>query len=199
MWLALAGCSYHAGGVTTGSAAGSDATTDTPIVVDAPTIDAVPDAPPDAYACTTAGLACPNGAAVKLTCNGACWVKCTAAVAFPDEPTVAAACVAWGGKLAPLRTAADQGCVSQMVFPSQASWIGFEQAPGQITPALGWSWNSDGVPLTYTHWSSGQPDDGSATHTETGREQCAYMTTLGEWQDTPCTGNVFYRFSCVHD
>jgi hypothetical protein len=127
-------------------------------------------------------------------CNGACWVKCTQAVPVPSQYAASGACDGWGGKLAPIRDANDEACVSQMLFPSQASWTGFEQALTATTPAGDWSWNGDGVTPTFLSWDSGQPNDFNGV--ENLQEQCAYMTTAGLWQDTDCFSSASYRFSC---
>src|SRR5439155_18568010 len=108
----LAGCAYHPGVAPSGAARDAG--------------------PPDALACTADSLGCPLGMTAAVTCNGACWASCTAR---GDEHTAASACLAWGGRLAPLQTIADQTCVHQVVFPGAASWIGFEQAPGATTLA----------------------------------------------------------------
>ena len=165
--------------------------------VDAPD-DAVTKVYMDAAGCY-AGLAC-AGAGVQLVnkavCNGGCWVTCTSDLPFTDQTTPSKACKDWGGHLAPIRSAADEACVSNVLFPSQASWIGFEQASS--TTLLGnWSWNSDGIAPAYTHWASGQPNDVDGT--ESNEEQCAMMSTIGTWQDVPCTGQALFRFSCRHD
>ena len=129
-----------------------------------------------------------------VTCNGGCWAYCQSTTGFPDEPTVAQYCRAWGGLLAPIRDAADEDCVSQMVFPNQASWIGFQQAPAQVAPTVGWSWNSDGVVATYTQCGGGEPNDVDTV--ENDEQDCAAMNTAGNWYDWPCTGQAYYRYSC---
>jgi hypothetical protein len=172
---------------------------DAPVMDDA-AIDAAPDAHPDATvtaSCSATGLTCLNGSTSAVTCNGACWVKCTydATSGTPvTEPQASALCSAWGGKLAPIRDANDQACVGTTLFSSQASWIGFEQSVNASSLTGGWSWNSDGVTPTYTHWdTNGQPDDNNGS--ENGQEQCAFMPTTGVWHDTDCFGTL-YRFSC---
>jgi len=181
--IMLAGCSFRHG-----SAPASDATHDGPPDV---AIDARIDAPPDAATCPSTLLACPGGTATMLVCNNACWASCTAQGA---EPTAAAACTAWGGRLAPLQTQADQDCVQLTVLPGHASWIGFEQAAGATTLTSGWSWNSDGITPSFTNWGGGQPNDLDGI--EDGQEQCAYMSTpSGTWQDQGC-GLLFFNFSC---
>jgi hypothetical protein len=193
--VVLAGCSFKA----TPVAGGADAppSDDAHAVHDAP-VDTGISQIADAYVCSTVGLVCPDQAVrIKTECNGGCWVACQSNTAFTGEAQVAKLCTDWGGRLAPLRDANDQACVAQVVFPSQASWIGFTQADGQSTLTAGWSWDSDGIAPMYTHWDSGQPNDQNGS--ENGQEQCAYMTTSGGWQDTTCSDSQFYRFSCRHD
>jgi len=178
------GAISHDSQIDTGSGSGSN-------------IDAAVDAPADAKitnaTCDTSGLTC-AGTTVALMCNGACWVKCTQTVAVPSQLAASGACNGWGGELAPIRDANDQACVSQMLFPSQASWTGFEQSITSTTLSGGWSWNSDGVVPTFVNWDPGQPNDFNGV--ENGQEQCAYMTTSGGWQDTDCFSAASYRFSC---
>jgi hypothetical protein len=197
--LAVAACGFPHGSLSSRSdaPAGDD---DAPIVHDDAAIDAVPDARPDATVtstCSASGLTCLNGSVSAVSCNGACWVKCTiggTAGAPVTEPQAAALCDGWGGKLAPIRNASDQACVATTLFPSQASWIGFEQDVNATTLLGGWTWNSDGVAPSYTSWdTNGQPDDQNGS--ENGQEQCAFMPTTGLWHDTDCFGTL-YRFSC---
>ncbi|HUS31764.1 MAG TPA: C-type lectin domain-containing protein [Kofleriaceae bacterium] len=196
--LALAGCSFQHGSLSRDDApvSGDD---DAPMIDAA--IDARPDARPDATVtptCSPTGLVCLAGIASAMTCNGACWVKCTidGTSGTPvTEATAGQLCANWGGKLAPIRNAMDQACVATTLFPGQASWIGFEQAPATTTVAGGWSWNGDNVTPTYTNWDTAgnQPDDQNGS--ENGQEQCAFMPTTGLWHDTDCFGTL-YRFSC---
>lgn len=108
--------------------------------------------------------------------------------------SVATACADWGGEVAPIRNAADQACVQQMLFPQQASWIGLLQSPFATAVGDGWSVNGDNVALTYTNWDTGQPND--ANNVENGAEQCGFMTAEGKWQDTDCSSTALLRFSC---
>jgi hypothetical protein len=160
-------------------------------MIDASTADAPTDSA--AVLCSTSGFLCAGTPGFAL-CNGACWVKCQTSAALPNQNAADVACTAWGGKLAPIRSAADQQCVAQLLFPGQANWIGLEQSDSATTVSSGWSWNSDGAPLTFTAWATGQPND--ANGNENSAEQCAYMSTSGTWQDTDCTANVYTRFSC---
>ncbi|MBA3538105.1 MAG: C-type lectin domain-containing protein [Deltaproteobacteria bacterium] len=141
----------------------------------------------DAGVCTTTGLACAGTTSIVETT--ACWVACSEVV---DQPTAKARCTSWGGRLAPLQTQADQDVVATMLFASQANWIGFEQADGQVLAFSGWSWNNDGANPSFTNWGAAQPNDGDTV--ENAAEQCAYMSNVGTWQDSACLGTL--KFSC---
>ena len=120
-------------------------------------------------------------------CNGACWIQCNDTV---SELAAAFRCNGWGGKLAPLYTAADQACAQ---LASEASWTGYTQPLFQRNPDDKWSWNGDGNPATYTNWAPGQPNDGDDR--ENSAENCAYMSTpTGLWQDTSCFAR--FKFAC---
>jgi hypothetical protein len=189
-----AGCSYLPGAIAPprddADTADGSATVDGTM----PPADAAIDAPP--LACGTGGLTC-AGTAVATTCNGACWVKCTQTVPVTNQLQASVNCIAWGGKLAPVRTAADQACVTQTLFPSQAHWIGFEQAGGATEVDQLWSWNSDAQDATPFGWGNGQPNDTDLA--ENGQENCAFINTAGEWHDESCANSGLYRFSCRRD
>lgn len=161
--------------------------------VDAPD-DVMP--PPEVISpCAAAAeLRCTNPVTVKFDeCNGACWAKCQSYNPI-TQSQADAACTEWGGKLAPIRDTADQHCVSNVIWPGDAHWIGFEQALTASETNTDWSWNGDLIPVTFDVWDNGQPDDnlGSEANHE---EQCAMMNTQKFWHDVPCNGQL-YRFSC---
>jgi len=143
--------------------------------------------------CTTAGLACPNPIVIDaVSCNGGCWTRCQSLNQI-TQAQASAVCAGWGGKLAPIRDASDEGCVALVLFPGQSSWSGLEQQNTATQLAQGWTWNGDGVAISYTHWDLGQPDD--ANGSENGAEQCSMLNSFGFWHDVPC-GNTLYRFTC---
>ena len=137
----------------------------------------------DALACTTQGVVCDQPIAVE--CGGTCWVGCA------DPVTQAVAvnrCVSWGGKLARLTDAARDACLRSTVVPTGEVWIGLEQALAN-DPLEGWTWNSDGIALTFTSFESSgsgnQPDD--LDRVENGQEQCAFVAAgRARWSDTSC-------------
>ena len=77
---------------------------------------------------------------------------------------------ALGGDLATVTSAAENTFVfsllsdpaywRQLSNPTRVfgPWLGGFQAPGAATPASGWTWVS-GEAWSYTHWSSGEPND----------------------------------------
>ena len=132
--------------------------------------------------CSTQGLTC-SGSAMAQECNNRCLVSCSDAV---NETTAAMRCSQWHGKLAPLRDAASNHCIRDTVFMTGDVWIGLEQSATATMVDTNWSWNSDGLALTFTAWTTGQPDDMDMT--ENGQEQCAFMPNATEtWSDTSCT------------
>ncbi|HEX5059528.1 MAG TPA: C-type lectin domain-containing protein [Kofleriaceae bacterium] len=167
--------------------------------VDAPgdTMNVIVDAPPDSSLppppCSTTGLIC-VGTTVAMNCNGACWVGCTQTANVPNQDHAVTACTAWGGKLAPIRTQADQNCVEQ-IFQGELNWIGFEQSSTATSLTTGWTWNSDGLTPTYTHWAAGQPNDVNGNENDHA-EQCAFMDDNGTWGDSQCGNAAYFRFSC---
>ncbi|HEY5922768.1 MAG TPA: C-type lectin domain-containing protein [Kofleriaceae bacterium] len=174
-------------------------TEDSGTSIDAPSDSMIvmTDAPgdgPTAGTCSTGGFVC-TGTAVAITCNGSCWVKCQTTVPVAGQNVAAVACAGWGGSLAPIRNTADQACVAQMLFPSQAHWIGLEQDSTASLVTAGWTWNGNGVAISYDNWGNGQPNDANGTEPDHA-EQCAFMNTAGDWHDTSCTDNGLYRFSC---
>jgi hypothetical protein len=194
--VAIAGCGFPHGTLSRDDAP-IVADDDAPRMIDAAidaAADASIDAAPNLGSCNTTALTCLGGTPVAVTCNAGCWVRCQQSTPVANEPAAAAACAAWGGKLAPIRSQQDNDCVAITLFPSQSSWIGYEQDAAATMKGTGWSWNHDGVASSYTNWSSGQPNDNDGT--ENGEEQCAYMPTNGTWQDVACSDASTYRFSC---
>lgn len=196
--VVVAACSFQPGAFEgSRDAAGGSTVADAPRDTNTTTpIDAMTSPQPDAYVCSTAGLAC-VGTVVATMCNGGCWVRCTSTFAVPNQFAAGLACANWGGKLAPIRNAGDQACVSQTLFPAQASWIGLQQDPLADELDEGWSNNGDGVAVANPSWDGGQPND--ANGSENAVENCAFMNTGGNWHDTSCFDGGLFRFSCRRD
>jgi hypothetical protein len=177
MLMVVAGCGFRIAG-SADAALSDDAS-------DGPAVDV------SLGTCNGAGLACPSGTTPHaIGCGTGCWYGCRDGSAI-TEPEAAALCIAWGGKLGRIDSAADETCMRTVL--DGAIWVGIEQAANQATPIAGWSWNNDGTAPPYLRWASGQPNDGDGT--EDGVEQCAYSSTSTTWQDTPCTAQ-FSRFGC---
>lgn len=137
-------------------------------------------------ACNATGLTC-LGHVTVTTCNGGCWVTCDDTV---TEPGAALRCGGWGGKVAPIRTAADQTCAT---VGGEPSWTGLVQRLGASSPTEGWSWNNDNVAPTFLAWASGQPEDHDGH--ENNQENCAIQTPPSRaWSDVGCLAR--YPFAC---
>ena len=208
-WLALLGaCGFDPAGVE-GSRADAPASADgaSPGDGSGPLADAPPggsDAEGDAPApdgdpsdarivdpCATAGvLTCP-GATATFVCNGHCWIGCPESM---TRGTANGLCTAWGGELARFDDELEQTCVRDHFVPAGAMWLGLLQVVGAGDLAAGWSWSGDGAVPPWTHWTSGQPNDGDGVADDT--EQCAYLSnpTL-TWQDAGC-GSSVSGFAC---
>ena len=158
---------------------------DAPVPSDAE-VDAPGDAAVDAMPlpCSTAGLSC-SGMPTMFTCGGHCWVRCPTAV---TRETARAACAGWVGALGEIDNADEQTCVASHLGGA-LTWIGLLQTTPANTPGTGWTWNATANPMTYTHWVSGQPDDGTSSTAgpETGREQCGLLRPEATWADDPCS------------
>ncbi len=157
--------------------------------VDSPSDTPISDAPVDApLACNTAGLSCSGTRGFTNCQNGStsiCIATCTQAVSHEVAQNL---CVAWGGKLATLDSAAAETCQMSTVN----SWIGLEQASAATTPGAGWTWNGS-TPLSFTDWAAGQPNDLDGV--ENQLEQCGILNLAdGAWHDIPCTSS--YGFMC---
>jgi Lectin C-type domain len=143
---------------------------------DAAPIDAMPDATP--LACTAAGLAC-GGTPVVFTCGGHCWVRCPSNV---NWNTASQACAGWQGALGQIDDATEQGCVAMR--SSGATWIGLRQDDAAAAPAQGWGWNSAAIPVVYSRWQPGTPDDQDGD--EDRDEQCGKLQDNDTWDDVTC-------------
>jgi hypothetical protein len=125
-------------------------------------------------------------------CDGrATVVRCTGtAQEALDRATAVAACAAWGGTLASVRDATEENCLESIVPIQGNAWIGLVQAAGAAMPADDWTW-LDGLPLGYTHWFSGEPND--ADGIENDSEQCGmiYSPSIGSgWNDAECSKSL---------
>jgi hypothetical protein len=91
-----------------------------------------------------------------------------------------AVCVAQGGHLASVASAAEASTVLGATADNELYWLGYGDAATEGTFVA-----KDGSALTYTNWGS-QPDGGSTT-------TCAVVTQSdGKWSDEACGGSKNY-------
>lgn len=84
-------------------------------------------------------------------------------ILWPDANAAAQARTYNGvhGELLSIGTIPEQNFLTGTLFQDPtvvSAWIGLVQSPSGAEPAGGWQW-SDGTPLTYTFWNSGEPND----------------------------------------
>ncbi|MCE9571630.1 MAG: tandem-95 repeat protein [Deltaproteobacteria bacterium] len=112
----------------------------------------------------------------------------TCYVAFDDEVTTFAgaqtACVASGGRLVTITSAAEQARVASVQNPAQDPWIGGTDIVTEGT----FTW-ATAEPFSYTHFEPGQPDSGGGIVDE----DCLALTSsaapsgqASNWFDTAC-------------
>lgn len=66
--------------------------------------------------------------------------------------------------------------------PKEAIWIGVSRSKGDRN-----NWESNSIPLTYTNWDDGEPDDRFGIN-----EDCGMMITdSGKWHDFDCSKSLF--------
>ncbi len=141
------------------------------ILVDASTqIDAAVSPPLDARPCM-------GGSAAMQEPGGQCFVL------FPGPKTRANAeldCVALGGHLATVKTAASNAVVTALVSATPSAFLG----GNDLTTEGTFVW-PDGTPATYTNWRTGEPNNGNGGGYE---EDCIVIQGLlaGVWDDRPC-------------
>ena len=145
----------------------------------------VPDAsPPDAPPF------CPAGGAVDPT-TGNCFILVEDPLTKADAQ---ANCVALGGHLATLRSAAEN-TVGLSILPAGYFWLGLADPGAEGT----YVWIT-GEAFSYTNWQTGEPNDAN------GEEDCVEMygnyvgefaAFSGHWNDALCT--VPYRSLCEKD
>lgn len=100
-------------------------------------------------------------------------------------------CTLYGGMLAEIETSEENDFIVQTIFKPYVGdgpyvWIGASDIKEEGT----FVWNSIGLPLKFSYWKSGEPND------LTGNEDCvhAYVGEGGRWNDRACTD--VYRFLC---
>jgi hypothetical protein len=157
--LLLAACSASVDGNSTGDI---DAA-----VGDARSIDAAPQ-PTDARVCA-------GGDARMAVADGSCVVRFDAVTTYADA---AAACVAFGAKLAILNSS-ERDAVARTLAGTANLFIGLTDQAVETT----FVW-SDGSALGYKNFYPGEPNDGNGTFPE----DCIIVNGVrgGQWDDRPC-------------
>lgn len=133
-------------------------------------IDAAVSTPIDARPCT-------GGTAAMQEPGGQCFVL------FTGPKTRANAeldCVALGGHLATIKTAASNTIVATLTSATPAAFLG-----GTDTATEGAFVWPDGTAATYTNWRTGEPNNGNGGGYE---EDCIVIQGMlaGVWDDRPC-------------
>lgn len=135
---------------------------------------------------------CSGGDAAMQEPGGACFVL------FTTAKTRAAAeldCVALGGHLATVKTAAANAIVTTLVSTTPAAFLGATDAATEGT----FLW-PDGSALNFTNWRAGEPNNGSSVY----EEDCVVIQGLvaGVWDDRPCApppvGAGSYAYVCSY-
>eukprot|EP00058_Branchiostoma_floridae_P019221 XP_002604710.1 hypothetical protein BRAFLDRAFT_80319 [Branchiostoma floridae] len=88
-------------------------------------------------------------------------------------------CTGRGAELVSLHSQAEIGLLQQMQLTSSV-WIGLYKNSDR---AIEWT---DGSPVDYTNWASGEPNDFDGS----GRENCVEMYADGRWNDINCFGRL---------
>jgi hypothetical protein len=151
-----------------------------------PQIDAAVSPPIDARPCM-------GGNAAMQEPGGQCFVL----FAGPKTRAIAELdCVALGGHLATVKTAASNAIVSALVSTTPSAFLGGTDAATE--GAYVWP---DGTAATYTNWRTGEPNNGNMGGYE---EDCIVIQGLlaGVWDDRPCApppvGTGSYAYVCSY-
>ncbi|CAN5783070.1 hypothetical protein BH11MYX2_BH11MYX2_24790 [soil metagenome] len=95
-------------------------------------------------------------------------------------------CADEGAHLATISESAEQAAVLSLYAGDVNQWLGLSDQAVEGT----FVW-TDGTPLGFTAWSSGEPND------DLGREDCVEMWRAGQWNDRLCSDNL--HFVCERD
>ena len=121
------------------------------------------------------GNTCPLG--ITMSSGGKCFKYFSGVI---DQPVAEMNCAASasGGHLARIQTTADQNFVRTLIG-SNSAWVdGGDQVTTNVYKY------SDGTPMTYTSWNSGEPNHSPPS------EHCIQMLggSGGKWNDLTCVG-----------
>ncbi len=144
-------------------------------------------------AATDGSRPCMGGAAAMQEPGGACFVLVPGPKIRSDAE---ADCVALGGHLATIKTAATNAIVASLVANSPAAFLGGTDLAAETM----FVW-PDGTAVTYTNWRTGEPNNGNMGGYE---EDCIVIQGLlaGVWDDRPCApppvGSGSYAYVCAY-
>ncbi len=136
---------------------------------------------------------CMGGMAAMQEPGGACFVL------FPGPKTRSEAeldCVAIGGHLATIKSAATNMIVATLAANAPAAFLGGTDVA--VENAFVWP---DGTPVVYTNWRTGEPNNSGGGGYE---EDCIVILGLlaGVWDDRPCAppplGSGSYAYVCSY-
>ncbi len=114
------------------------------------------------------------------------WYQLTATGPWQDAEAEA---VANSGHLVTINNQVEQDWLNATFpFADGPLWIGLNQVYGSAEPDSGWQW-SNGDPVTYTNWASGEPNEAPPSETNEDRAQM-HAFAPGRWQDVP--GNASF-------
>jgi brevican len=89
-------------------------------------------------------------------------------------------CRSWGGQLVSIDSREEDDFLAEQLQVNFWTGANDRLAEGRMR-------NSAGLPLVFTNWNSGQPDDSQ------GREDCVVKReTTGGWNDLPCNSALAY-------
>jgi hypothetical protein len=142
---------------------------------DEPDAEPPADARPDARPCVEGHQ--------NMVANGRCYMWFDQDREWDDAVSD---CAGLGAHLVTVGDAAENTLVQALGASAGYVWLG----ASDLVLEGSWIW-VDGVPSSYTNWSSGQPDNGSGT------EDCVYMLADGRWNDDQCGHGV--RYVCERD
>jgi hypothetical protein len=113
------------------------------------------------------------------------WQICTATLAWEAAQ---AACEADGFTLPVLQSEADEDELYTLIAPLASNfWLGFTD----VALEGEWLW-VDGTGVAYTHWRTGEPNNGFWQEVQHAVENCAEIEPAGQWDDQQCSALKAY-------
>ena len=118
----------------------------------------------------------PSTGCDAISSRGSCFSYfSTSAILWSNART---ACIAWGGNLATIPSAADNALILTTSTSGTTCLIGIND----INTEGVYVW-ADGSTSTYRNWRAGEPNDNG------GSEDCASFHADGKWNDINCNRN----------